>query len=437
MFTCNNCAYKSKKWYGKCPSCDAWNSMSELQEGGVSTEKAGVKPAAIQHILDTITQDGDVRLYPFKSAQLNDFWSGGVTKSGFTLLAGEPGLGKSTFALQLLRSLYLHDSSLNLLYITAEESQQELARRAERLNIPTQISVLQTNVLTTIESTIQSHGADIVIIDSIQTLYDSAVSSSPGSISQVTHIASRLLSLCKTTGTSIILIGHVTKDGQIAGPKTLEHLVDSVMLLESTKQSLYRTVRFQKHRFGRTDSMLLLKMEETGLNIISDPSLALLENIENGPGVVYGLSLDGDLPMVVEVQSLVSGQDHSGFGRRESSGIPSSKLHTIIAIIEKYLNIPLRSYDIYVQIEGLPRKIYDPSLDLPVLLSIMSSLRGSAIGSSKTVYAGRLTLAGTLRKPTQEDIRLDSSKKLKFQFNPGISYGPIAQAVKEAITISK
>jgi DNA repair protein RadA/Sms len=460
VFRCTNCEYISPKWIGKCPQCEAWNSFEEdtinvgkeLKEGKtpllINETKGTLKPEKISSVLERVKTQKEVRNYNFSAPVLNNFFGNGLVAGSLTLLAGEPGLGKSTLSLQLLRALYQGKNTVTprLLYITAEESAFELARRSERLKIPPEIDILQSNNYEQIQSVLESFLPDVVVIDSVQTISSSSVQSSPGSVTQVSTIASQLLAISKSKNISIILVGHVTKDGQIAGPKTLEHLVDSVCMIESTESPQYRTISFSKNRFGTTSQLLLLKMEETGLNIITDPSLALLENLETGIGVVYGMSIDKDLPLVVEIQCLVGKPNFAeegkggGFGRREASGVKTTKLNTILAIAEKYLNLNLKNQDVYLQITGLPKNTVDDSLDLPILLAILSSVRDKPVSEiygknavkykEKLIFAGRLTLSGKIRNATLLEQRTNTSEKLGFGYNPGISQGELGQLSK-------
>lgn len=369
--------------------------------------------------------------FSFQSQQLNDFWGGGLPVGSVTLLAGEPGLGKSTFALQLLRSIY--GSAKTVLYVSAEESSTELARRCKRLNIPPQVIIAQAARYSEVEKILNEIKPDVVIVDSIQTLFSDDLTGSPGSVSQVTGIATGLLNLSKTLEMSMIIVGHVTKDGSIAGPRTLEHLVDSVALLERADGN-YRTLSFQKHRFGTTEEMLLLQMVGLGLEIIADPSLALLENIESGVGVVYGMAIEKGTPLVVEVQALVSaGGENQSYGRREAIGVPVSRIHTVLAIAEKYLGLKLRSCDVYVKLTGVNKKPVDASLDLVILLAIISSAKEKSIEvllknkGKKHVYAGRLTLSGLIRKPTFSAERQKAADRLKFTMNGNVALGDVGK----------
>jgi DNA repair protein RadA/Sms len=463
-FKCSSCGYSSPKWIGKCPECNAWNTFAETTEStdlgkvgqrvDISIKKintVGTKLENFADVLEKIKTSVDKRFYSFGNKEMDSFWgSNGLVAGSLTLLAGEPGLGKSTFCLQLLRSLRKGTNDAKLLYITAEESTFELARRSQRLKIPSDVLVLQANNLESICKIIEDNMPNIVVLDSVQTVYSQKLDSNPGSVAQVSTVTSTLLSLSKSLNISIILVGHVTKDGQIAGPKTLEHLVDSVLFLDRSENPMYRTLSFSKHRFGSTENLLLLKMEEDGLSMVKDASLALLENIENGVGVVYSIAMEKSLPLVVEVQALVNQNNYdpekgsAPFGRREALGIPPAKLNTILAILDKYLGISLKSSDVYVQIFGLPKAFYDDSLDFAVMLAVLSSINNLQIDylypkllgkkldlTTKTLFAGRITLSGNLRKPTNLDVRSRTSSKLGFVLNPELDYDQLKTIFKK------
>jgi DNA repair protein RadA/Sms len=463
-FKCSSCGYSSPKWIGKCPECNAWNTFAETTEStdlgkvgqrvDISIKKintVGTKLENFADVLEKIKTSVDKRFYSFGNKEMDSFWgSNGLVAGSLTLLAGEPGLGKSTFCLQLLRSLRKGTNDAKLLYITAEESTFELARRSQRLKIPSDVLVLQANNLESICKIIEDNMPNIVVLDSVQTVYSQKLDSNPGSVAQVSTVTSTLLSLSKSLNISIVLVGHVTKDGQIAGPKTLEHLVDSVLFLDRSENPMYRTLSFSKHRFGSTENLLLLKMEEDGLSMVKDASLALLENIENGVGVVYSIAMEKSLPLVVEVQALVNQNNYdpekgsAPFGRREALGIPPAKLNTILAILDKYLGISLKSSDVYVQIFGLPKAFYDDSLDFAVMLAVLSSINNLQIDylypkllgkkldlTTKTLFAGRITLSGNLRKPTNLDVRSRTSSKLGFVLNPELDYDQLKTIFKK------
>jgi len=504
-FVCSNCSYQSLKWLGKCPNCNEWNTLEEKQiPDQTKDSKFGNQSAnafgnnvplsrgqavglgvvsqstvSLEDIYVQLAQSSDPtnfgNILHFNNSYLADFWNKGILSDSLTLLAGEPGLGKSTFALQILRDLIKESPNLQALYVSAEESLMQLASRAQRLDIPAQIQVLNLNNLENIIEVIadkilkqvqdDTRGAqsdvedlsfrgnreilaesggkishvvrndtnnkpqNIIIIDSIQTIYSNQATGSPGSVSQVTFIVNQLLNISKSAGIAIILIGHVTKTGDIAGPKTLEHMVDTVLLLDQpTTSTKYRTLSFNKHRFGSTDKLLFLEMAENGLTIIKNPSLLLLENIESGVGIAYALALDHEQPLLVEVQALVHNTGNS-FGRREASGSTQTKLNIIIALLEKYLNLDLKAYDIYTQMLGLPKGLNDDNLDLSIALAILSSLKNLPLDQllksknpkqTKTVYCGRLTLSGSVRTATNQKARQSASKKLGFAYNDNL-----------------
>jgi len=475
-YVCSNCAYQSLKWLGRCPSCQSWNTFEEKQVQEKTTTKTvssftnafdatlidsgKLSPTSLEDIYTQFSSNPELeqnfgQILGFANSYLADFWNKGILADSLTLLAGEPGLGKSTFALQILRDLIKANPSLNALYISAEESLYQLASRAHRLEIPAQIEVLNSNNLEKIieiiaskiqnylfeikQSTNKSAPQFILILDSVQTIYSQQATGSPGSVAQVTFIVNQLLNLTKTAGVAVILIGHVTKTGDIAGPKTLEHMVDSVLLLEQPQNSSkYRTLSFTKHRFGSTDKILFLEMSESGLSVIKNPSLLLLENLETGVGVAYSLALDHEQPLLVEIQALVH---HNGnaFGKRESSGMSQTKLNILIAILEKYLQLDLKSFDVYTQILGLPKGLQDDNLDLAVVLAIISSLKNLPLDQlikvkdpqntkektpknkpKKSIFCGRLTLSGTVRSATNQKSRNLAANTLGFSYNTGL-----------------
>lgn len=436
QYQCSNCGFKSPLWYGQCSECHQWNTLKEVlkTDNPVSNTNKSLlthQSEAVFSISEIISnfKNSAQKVYQFSILQLNQFWNNGLVSGSLTLLAGEPGLGKSTLSLQILRSLR-QKNQIKLLYVTAEESIDEVARRSVRLRIPQDIFLFQSNNLENIEKVILEENPQVVVIDSVQTVFTSSLSQNPGSVSQVTTITSRLLSLSKKHQISIILIGHVTKEGQIAGPKTLEHMVDSVLIMESSDVSNYRTLSFIKHRYGSTDNELLLKMEPSGLEIVTDPSLAMLENIESGIGVCYGLALEKNLPMVVEVQCLVSDNiSATGFGKRESIGVKVSRLNTVLAIAEKFLGLNLKNRDVYINLTPNIQSKFDESLDLAILLAVMSSATKLALNqllrfqkNKNVLFSGRLTLSGKVRKPTKSEEREKTSKKLNFAYNEGIKF---------------
>ena len=446
VFVCTNCSFKSAKWIGKCPNCNSWNSFAEETVSAQVT--TGKKQPTIQNnqliplktLYGKLEDNTQSPVFKYESDLLNQFWGGGLIPSSLTLLAGEPGLGKSTLSLQLVRSILQHknNTEVKICYLTAEESALEIAKRAKRLGIPENLTILQTNSYEEMEAKLANQNLEILVVDSIQTIFTANLETAPGSVSQVTTLASHLLALSKNRNVAIIIIGHVTKEGQIAGPKTLEHLVDSVLILENANVGNFRSLRFNKHRYGPTTPTLLMNMGASGLEIITNPSLALLGNTEAGIGIAYGLGLDGDLPLVVEIQALVAPAKAAGtgnfFGRRESLGIKTAKLNTIVAICEKYLNLDLTGRDIYLQISGWPNSNPDENLDLAIMIAILSSAFNLDVkewfkSSALPIFAGRLTLSGNIRPPTSLDNRTKTAEGLKMNLNPQIKFTKISEQI--------
>lgn len=436
LFVCNNCSFESNKWLGKCPNCSEWNTFEEKtiapKNPAQSISQANRSIESVETFGEILIKNQNVEesFLAFNTEILNSFWNKGLNRGSLTLLAGEPGLGKSTLSLQLLRSLILANLKLKCLYVSAEESSKEVAFRSKRLNIPTDILILQTNLFETVEEQILAISPEVVILDSIQTVFSGQINSSPGSVSQVAGITNSLLFLAKKYQIAIILIGHVTKDGQIAGPKTLEHIVDSVLYLESSPSN-FRTLSFSKHRYGTTDNQLLMKMTETGLEVITDPSLAILGNFEQGIGIAYASVVEKNLPLLVEVQALVVATSNA-FGKRESQGISLSRLNIILGVLQKYLHLDFSKYDVYVQLLGNLPKITDFNLDLALLLSLYASLKNQTVNqilklpeTQKLVFAGRVTLSGKLRQPGENTNRTKVVKKLGLVYNPKITFASI------------
>jgi DNA repair protein RadA/Sms len=431
-FRCSNCGFISSKWLGKCTSCGSWDKFVEQKNTNLNYDNKTILNSKLYKFSEIEFENAENTKLKFSANDLNDFWNGGIVRGSLTLLAGEPGLGKSTLALQILRSLVKFNQKLKFIYITAEESLKQLTERSIRLDIPQSIYCMQSNSLQLIIESIKSEKPDLVIIDSIQTVLNLDLQSPPGSVSQVSSITDELLNIAKSLDISIILIGHVTKEGQIAGPKTLEHMVDSVLTIEVAEKTNYRTVSFSKHRYGSVDQLLLMQMTSNGLIIVHDASLAMLENIETGQGVVYGLALDKNLPLVLEIQTLLIKNTNKYAGIREVIGIKKTKFELIIAILSKHLNLNLNEFDIFTQILGLPRAFTDDSLDLAIAMSILSAYfeKDIHINSKKaSVYAGRLTLTGDLRVPTNDQFRQSTSKKLNLEYNKKITFGKISNII--------
>lgn len=394
-FVCQNCGYETGKWLGKCPECGSFSTFVEEIE---KPQPKGNHPVnyntdVTPKILSEIKPLSQERTKTGLS-ELDRVLGGGFVQGSLTLVGGDPGIGKSTLLLQICQKLGEQDK--NILYVSGEESVQQIKIRADRLEITTEkLKLLSETNLNIIESVIAKENPDYVIIDSIQTMFIDEVSSAPGSVSQVREATSRLMHLGKGKNISLIIVGHVTKDGAIAGPKILEHMVDTVLYFEGDKQASYRILRAVKNRFGGTNEIGVFEMVHSGLREILNPSEFMLSGRpENVSGSVVTCSLEGTRPMLLEVQALVS---YTTFNipRRTATGMDFNRVVLLIAVLEKRANLQLAAYDSYVNLTG-GIKIAEPSLDAAVAVAIASSYKNVAV-SADTVVFGEIGLTGEIR----------------------------------------
>lgn len=383
IFVCNNCGYESPKWLGKCPACNEWNTFVEekaVKNG--QTKKVSIKKAAEVTSLNTIEKKEIVRI---KSGfdELDRVLGGGFVNGSLTLLGGEPGIGKSTLILQICDKF---KGEGKVLYVSGEESAEQIKIRADRLNIKNDnIMFLGETDINVIESTIEEMKPKLVIIDSIQTMYSDEITSAPGSVSQVREITAKIMKICKMQNITTIIIGHVTKDGNIAGPRVLEHMVDTVLYLEGERYFSYRILRGVKNRFGSTNEIGMFEMRGEGMCEITNPSSVLIsEREEKVPGSVIVASLEGTRPMLVEVQALTS-PTVFGLPRRTANGIDYNRLTLLMAVLEKKAGLNLGSQDVYVNVVG-GIKINEPAIDLGVVLSVASSYKNIPINDDVVVF---------------------------------------------------
>ena len=407
-YVCNNCGDTSSKWQGKCPSCNEWNSFVEFRE-------SKVKGAALGQKLETTNFSqissavGDVR-YTSSYTSVDDVLGGGLVAGSISLLAGEPGIGKSTLLLQYAASLA---EQHKVVYVSGEESPSQIRMRGERLDVlksPLQIAG-STNVDDIITS-IQSDNPDVVIVDSIQTMYTPSLEGIPGSISQITTCAHALQRAAKSTKTAIVMVGHVTKEGAIAGPKILEHLVDTVLHLEGDKYGGFKVLRSIKNRFGNTNELALFHMQQAGMIEVLNPSAALLEERQTNDGSVVYAAMEGTRAILVEIQALVH-KSNFGYPKRSAVGIDQNRLNLLVAVISKRTKLDLSEYDIYVNVVG-GMKISEPAADLVVCMAIASSARNLAL-DPQTVVFGEVSLSGDVRTVTSDELRTKEAKKLGFK----------------------
>ena len=398
QYTCTECGGTSPKWLGKCPSCNAWNTLIEgaVESGGpVKNRYAGMAalvPAAEVATLSDI-EASEVPRTPTGQEELDRVLGGGMVQGGVVLIGGDPGIGKSTLLLQAMDGL--QRSGWNTLYVTGEESGAQVALRSRRLGLDkSQVQVLAETQLEKVLATVDKLQPAVVVMDSIQTVYSDQLTSAPGSVAQVRECAAHLTRMAKATGTAVVLVGHVTKEGALAGPRVLEHMVDTVLYFEGDTHSTYRLVRAIKNRFGAVNEIGVFAMTEKGLKGVSNPSAIFLsQHAEPVPGSCVLVTLEGTRPMLVEIQALVDSGGPSP--RRLSVGLDRDRLAMLLAVLHRHAGVACMDQDVFVNAVGGVR-ISEPAADLAVMLSIQSSLRGKPLPAGFTAF-GEVGLAGKVR----------------------------------------
>ncbi len=408
-YICNDCGYETTKWMGKCPSCNGWNTFCEaLVTSTKHTPALHVNRARPQPLSEVDVTDYSRITCGIR--ELDRVLGGGVVRGSLVLVGGDPGIGKSTLLLQLAAHL---EKNATLFYVSGEESEKQLKMRADRLSSdPLSFLVLSETDITVIGATLEEIKPDILIIDSIQTMYHPDISSAPGSVSQVREATLAFMRYAKENGTAVFIVGHVTKDGAIAGPKVLEHMVDCVLYFEGERNHSYRVLRAVKNRFGSTNEIGVFEMTDKGLLEVENPSLMLLEGRpEKAAGSAVVCTMEGTRPVLSEIQALVS---PSGFGtpRRMATGIDYNRINLIIAVLEKRVGLNLQNQDAYVNIIGGIR-LDEPAVDLATALAITSAFRNQPIPSSLAAI-GEIGLTGELRAVNQIERRLSEVLKLGF-----------------------
>ncbi|MBL4658142.1 MAG: DNA repair protein RadA [Flavobacteriales bacterium] len=415
-FFCQNCGVQSAKWLGKCPSCDEWNTYVEeliqsdkKEEGWKTANSNGHNRANKPKLISEIAVSENNRIQT-PSEELNRLLGGGVVPGSLILLGGEPGIGKSTLMLQLALSL----PQLKVLYISGEESEQQLKMRADRIGPKVQNCYILTETSTqNIFQQIVDIEPNIVIVDSIQTLHTSRIDSSAGSVSQIRECASELQRYAKETGTPVILIGHITKEGSLAGPKILEHMVDTVLQFEGNTNHLYRILRATKNRFGSTSELGIYEMGAKGLREVKNPSEVFLTQGEEGlSGTAISANFEGVRPLLIELQALVSTAAY-GTPQRSSTGFDLRRLGMLLAVLEKKCGFLLASKDVFLNVAG-GLKVDDPAVDLGVICAILSSNEDVPI-PPKTCFAAEIGLTGEIRPVTRLEQRIVEAEKLGFE----------------------
>lgn len=409
LYICSSCGYESAKWYGCCPGCNEWNTMNEETVTQTLSSRASIIKPAASHKLEDIKSDTGVR-YKTGLNELDRVLGGGIVKGSLVLLSGDPGIGKSTILLQICQYL---DKSLNILYISGEESAHQIKLRAERLGVnnPSLSVMCEIDVISIVEY-IRTQKPDIVIVDSIQTMDYSDVSSSPGSVTQVRESASVFMRTAKSLGIPVILVGHVNKDGNIAGPKVLEHIVDAVLYFEGNRNFSYRILRAVKNRYGSTNEIGVFEMRDKGLVEVENPSLMLISGKpKNTPGSCIACVMEGSRPIMAEVQALVT---PTGFGnpRRMSTGFDYNRVSMLLAVLEKRAGYFFGTTDTYINVVG-GLKLDEPASDLSVAMALVSSLKDVVV-SDDTLAFGEIGLAGEIRGVSNCEQRVREAVRLGF-----------------------
>ena len=418
-YVCSNCGYDSPKWLGKCPSCGQWNTFQEV----VIHKETSAKSASVNLVHDALVSTRPVRLRDIEASaepridmhdeELNRVLGGGLVKGSLVLLGGEPGIGKSTLVMQTV----LQMPEKRILYVSGEESQRQLKLRADRLqrssvNDDGCLILCETN-LEQIFKHIKEVEPDIVIIDSIQTIYTELVDSSPGNITQVRECAAAILRFAKESHTAVILIGHINKEGTIAGPKILEHIVDTVLQFEGDQHYMYRILRSNKNRFGSTDELGIYEMRQDGLRQVSNPSELLLNQEHEGmSGIAIAGAIEGVRPLLIEVQALVSSAVY-GYPQRSATGFDLRRMNMLLAVLEKRVGFKLAQKDVFLNIAGGLR-VNDTAIDLAVISAILSSNMDAAIEPG-VCMAGEIGLSGEIRPVSRIMQRISEAQKLGFK----------------------
>jgi DNA repair protein RadA/Sms len=416
VFFCQECGHESSKWMGQCPACKQWNTFVEEKVNvsssgmGGSAKSLGLKDAPKPTFIGDISMHEDERIKT-GIAELDRVLGGGIMHGSLTLVGGDPGIGKSTLLLQMCRML--SNAGKRVLYISGEESLKQIKLRAVRIGeFDNKMALLCETNLSLIEEVIRKETPEVVIIDSIQTMYQETVSSAPGSVSQVREATNVFLQLAKGLGISIFIVGHVTKEGTVAGPRVLEHMVDTVLYFEGDRYASYRILRGVKNRFGSTNEIGVFEMRKEGLIEVENPSEYMLSGKPIGAsGSVVVCSVEGTRPILVEIQALVC---HTNFGipRRQTTGTDFNRVNLLMAVLEKRLGLQIGDCDAYVNIAG-GIKINEPAIDLGLVMAIVSSFKNRPV-DEKTLVFGEVGLSGEVRAVNMAAQRVQEAKKLGY-----------------------
>jgi len=410
LFVCQSCGYQTAKWMGRCPDCAQWNSFVE-ERAETGTQAKRLSAMGHPRTIDAITLDRELR---FKTGmdEFDRTLGGGVVPGSLVLIGGDPGIGKSTLLLQVVGRLSWQ--GLKVLYLSGEESPQQIKMRADRLSIHSDsLYVLAGTCLEDLFERMEALRPALLVVDSIQAIYTDTLPSAPGSVGQVREVASRILNWAKETSTPAFLIGHVTKEGAIAGPKVLEHLVDTVLYFEGDRSHAFRILRSVKNRYGATNEIGVFEMKETGLEEVGNPSRIFMEERPEGAsGSVVIPCLEGTRPVLVEIQALV-GPSPFGMPRRTAIGVDPNRISLLVAILGKRMGLEMGDQDIFVNVAG-GLKVDEPAADLGIVSALVSSFLDRPVDMTMVAF-GELGLAGEIRGVSQPELRIKEAKKLGFR----------------------
>ena len=415
VFFCQCCGYGSSKWMGQCPGCKEWNSFVEEIVDKKSTVSGGKQNSVLAETkilpLSAIEMTQEERIST-KMRELDRVLGGGIVQGSLVLVGGDPGIGKSTLLLQVCKNLA--EQKKRVLYISGEESLQQIKIRAERIGrFEDNLRLLCETNLDIIRGIIDREKPEIVVIDSIQTMYNEEVGSAPGSVSQVRETTSTLMQIAKGMNISIFIVGHVTKEGVVAGPRVLEHMVDTVLYFEGDRHAAYRILRGVKNRFGSTNEIGVFEMQQNGLREVENPSEFMLSGRpEDASGSVVACSMEGTRPILVEVQALVC-RSNFGMPRRTATGTDTNRVNLLMAVLEKRLGLKMADCDAYINIAG-GIKMNEPALDLGIVLALISSYKEKPI-DERTICFGEVGLSGEVRAVSMAEQRVQEAKKLGFE----------------------
>ena len=411
VFFCKECGYESAKWLGQCPGCKVWNTFVEEAVTNKIIKSGKNEEAKKPSKLSEISMEEDERTTT-GIRELDRVLGGGIVSGSLILVGGDPGIGKSTLLLQVCRNLSLNNK--NVLYISGEESVKQIKMRAIRIGeFGDSLSLLCETNLSNIEDVIRKNKPDIVIIDSIQTMYREDIGAAPGSVSQVRESTNIFMQLAKGMAITIFIVGHVTKEGVVAGPRVLEHMVDTVLYFEGDRHASYRILRGVKNRFGSTNEIGVFEMRDTGLKEVENPSEFMLSGKpENASGSVISCSIEGTRPILLEIQALVS-RTNFGIPRRAAAGTDANRLNLLIAVLEKRIGLQMSDCDAYVNIAG-GVKINEPAMDMGIVMAIISSFK-NIVMDAETVIFGEVGLSGEVRAVSMAEKRIAEAEKLGFK----------------------